>query len=222
MAVTTTTSLKLFLDPKSNTILFAEAGKDFVDFLFLIQALPIGTVTSLLTKQEMVGCLGNLYDSDENLGDNYIQSKPNINTLLKPIAFHFASNASLSLLPILQSSGNLYMCSRSCGIYVTTDPNSPCFSCGHCRNEKVTFANPEGGYVKEAVTYMVTDDLMVRPMSATSIITLLKKLNVKDVGVLEEKVIDVGKDEGLELLKASLQSKSVLNDVFLVAVVDVV
>ncbi|XVF83475.1 hypothetical protein PTKIN_Ptkin16aG0490700 [Pterospermum kingtungense] len=57
----TTISLKLFIDPKSHRVLFAEAGKEFVDFLFLIQALPVGTVTSLLTKQEMAGCLGNLY-----------------------------------------------------------------------------------------------------------------------------------------------------------------
>ncbi|XVF83494.1 hypothetical protein PTKIN_Ptkin16aG0492800 [Pterospermum kingtungense] len=222
MAATTTISLKLFVDPKSNKILFAEAGKDFVDFLFLFQALPVGTITSLLTKQEMVGCLGNLYDSIENLGDNYVHSKENIYTLLKPMVFHFAANASLSLLPIMQSSRNLYMCNRSCGKYVTNYRNTSC-SCGCFRNELVTFVNPknsaplylEGGYVKEAVTYMVTDDLVVRTMSATFIITLLNKFNVKDVGVLEQKVIDVEKDKGLELLRASMQSKAVLTDVFL-------
>lgn len=36
---------------------------------------------------------------------------------------------------------------------------------------------------------------MVRPMSATSIISILNEFNVKNVGVLEEKVIEVGKDE---------------------------
>ncbi|MBA0629584.1 hypothetical protein Godav_024119 [Gossypium davidsonii] len=42
---------------------------------------------------------------------------------------------------------------------------------------------------------MITDDLAVRPMSAISCITLLNKFNIKDVGVLEEKTIDIGIDE---------------------------
>nr|XP_023913540.1 uncharacterized protein LOC112025105 [Quercus suber] len=80
-------------------------------------------------------------------------------------------------------------------------------------NEGSSFS--EGGYVKGVVTYMVMDDLVVKPMSTISSITLLNRFNVKDVGALEEKVIHLGIDEGVKLLKASLQSKNVLTDVFL-------
>ncbi|KAK7858253.1 hypothetical protein CFP56_013809 [Quercus suber] len=73
----------------------------------------------------------------------------------------------------------------------------------------------EGGYVEEAVTYMVMDDLEVKPLSTFSIITLLDKFNVKEIGTLMEKVVDFGMDEGIKLLRASLLSKSVLTDVFL-------
>ncbi|KAH1045739.1 hypothetical protein J1N35_036523 [Gossypium stocksii] len=59
------------------------------------------------------------------------------------------------------------------------------------------------------------DDLVVRPMSAKSIITLLNHLNIKDTGDLEEKVITVGANEGVELLRASMQTKTVLTAVFL-------
>ena len=51
------------------------------------------------------------------------------------------------------------------------------------------------GYVKEVVTYMVMDDLEVKPMSTTSTFTLLNKFNVKEMGVLEEKVVVLGMDE---------------------------
>ncbi|KAK8576822.1 hypothetical protein V6N13_121822 [Hibiscus sabdariffa] len=64
MAATTTTStvrLKLLIDRKAKRVVCAEAGKDFVDFLFNILLLPVATITRLLTKQNMVGCLGNLY-----------------------------------------------------------------------------------------------------------------------------------------------------------------
>ncbi|KAA3481710.1 DUF674 family protein [Gossypium australe] len=39
------------------------------------------------------------------------------------------------------------------------------------------------------------DDLVLRPMLAISCFTLLNKFNTKDVGVLQEKTIDIGTDE---------------------------
>jgi hypothetical protein len=56
-------------------------------------------------------------------------------------------------------------------------------------------SSSEGGYVKGVVTYMVMDDLVVKPMSTISSITLINKFNVKDIGALEEKVVDLGIDE---------------------------
>ena len=55
-------------------------------------------------------------------------------------------------------------------------------------------SSSEGGYVKGVVTYMVTDDLKVRPMSIISGITLLNKL-AKEIGALEEKVVHLAMDE---------------------------
>ena len=53
----------------------------------------------------------------------------------------------------------------------------------------------EEGYVEEAVTYMVMDDLEVKPLSTLSVITLLDKFNVKEIGTLVEKVVNFGMDE---------------------------
>nr|POE85360.1 hypothetical protein CFP56_70364 [Quercus suber] len=66
MAAVTKVSLKLMIDTERRRVLYAEAGKDFVDFLFYILALPIGTFIPLL-NQEMVGSLGNIYDSIANV-----------------------------------------------------------------------------------------------------------------------------------------------------------
>ncbi|XP_044346114.1 uncharacterized protein [Triticum aestivum] len=71
------------------------------------------------------------------------------------------------------------------------------------------------GFVQRIVTYTVMDDLKVSPMSSISGITLLNKCGVTDIGSLQEKTVQLGYDEGLEILKASLQSKTVLTDVFL-------
>ncbi|BFG38125.1 hypothetical protein CerSpe_243990 [Prunus speciosa] len=44
---------------------------------------------------------------------------------------------------------------------------------------------------------------------------MLNKFNVKEVGTLEERIVHLGMDEGLKLLKASLESNAVLTNVFL-------
>ncbi|KAK8514875.1 hypothetical protein V6N13_121825 [Hibiscus sabdariffa] len=223
----TTVGLKLLIDTKGKRVLCAEAGKDFVDFLFNILLLPVATVTRLLTKEAMVGCLGNLYRSVENLGDAYILPGTNKKSLLKP------TNVPL-LLPNIQSSTKqrFYHCSicrynTSSRLYYANDPTVTCPSCSRAMNSALTLVKPpskastssssanERGSVKGLITYTIMDDLTVTPMSTISSITMLSKLNVEQVDDLEEKVVDVGKKEGVELLKASLQSKTVLTDVFL-------
>ncbi|PNX63358.1 hypothetical protein L195_g061587 [Trifolium pratense] len=49
----------------------------------------------------------------------------------------------------------------------------------------------------------------------SSTITLLNNLNIKEIGTFQEKVVEIGVDEGIKLLKASLQSKMVLTSVFI-------
>ncbi|XP_062172548.1 uncharacterized protein LOC133878075 [Alnus glutinosa] len=71
------------------------------------------------------------------------------------------------------------------------------------------------GYVKGVATFMVMDDLMVKPMSTITNITLLNTFNVKDVSLLQEKTVNIDIKKGLELVKASFGSTTVLTDVFL-------
>ncbi|KAF3950795.1 hypothetical protein CMV_023493 [Castanea mollissima] len=208
-----------FVDPsratntESHRVLFAEADKNFIDFLFHILALPVGTFIALLTKQGMVGSLGNIYESIENLNITYLQPNLNKETLLKPKVH-------------IPGGGPFIVDGNDCKDYVADDNRAICPSCEKVMSHKLNFvpspratnagsSSSEGGYVKGVVTYMVMDDLVVKPMSTISSITLLNSFNVKDLGALEEKVIHLGIDEGVKLLKASLRSKNVLTDVFL-------
>uniref|UniRef100_A0A5B6YHG8 DUF674 domain-containing protein n=1 Tax=Davidia involucrata TaxID=16924 RepID=A0A5B6YHG8_DAVIN len=246
----TKVSLKLLIDTKGERVLFAEAGKDFVDFLFHILSLPVGTVVRLLSKESMVGCLGALYGSIENLSEIYMQPNQTKDSVLMPKAPRSAPEVPL-LLPRedegeSSSTRELYRCvhhdmsaanrsfgslNKQCHEYAADDPRAVCPSCNNLMGTKLkyvaappavtttdqarTTSSGEGGYVKGVVTYMVMDDLVVKPMSTISSITLLNSFNVKELGALEEKVVDVTMDEGVKLLKFSLQSKAVLTDVFL-------
>ncbi|KAH9309710.1 hypothetical protein KI387_037621, partial [Taxus chinensis] len=75
-----------------------------------------------------------------------------------------------------------------------------------------------GGYVKETVTFIITDDLKVMPSSTIASITLLNRLNISDLSQLEERSAEVGPKQALALLFASLCSTTPLNDVFGVTV----
>ncbi|XP_060675410.1 uncharacterized protein LOC107413548 isoform X2 [Ziziphus jujuba] len=77
-------NLKLLIDSRGQRVLFAEAGKDFVDFLFTLMSLPVGTVINLLSSNAMVGSLGKLYQSIENLDDTLMQPNVDKETLLNP------------------------------------------------------------------------------------------------------------------------------------------
>ncbi|GAB4857119.1 hypothetical protein Ancab_015030 [Ancistrocladus abbreviatus] len=82
-------------------------------------------------------------------------------------------------------------------IYLTEDPQTSCPECKSRMSMKLNYVGSDvmdenllsyDGYVKGVVTCMIMDDLVVKPMSTISSITILNQFRVKDVGSLEEKV----------------------------------
>lgn len=88
---------------------------------------------------------------------------------------------------------------------------TPSFGIPFTAKEKST---KDGSYVKDMVTHIVMDDLVVLPMSTISSITLLNWFNVKDLGSLEDKVIDLGLKEVREWLSLSIFELVISCDVF--------
>nr|XP_029120204.1 uncharacterized protein LOC105044555 [Elaeis guineensis] len=154
-------SLKLLIDKSSHRVLFAEAGKEVVDFLF-----------GLLCRYYICPLCYSNYNNVVHFTDVY--------------GTHCPCNGQMT-------KEKHYMDSKSNRVEV----------------------NGGGGFVHGIVTYTISDDLTVTAMSTISSITLLNNFNIKDLGSLEESTVELGLEEGLELLKASLQSKTVLTDVFL-------
>ncbi|XP_042510980.1 uncharacterized protein LOC122086294 [Macadamia integrifolia] len=225
--------VKLLVDKKAKKVLFAEAGKEVVDFLFNLLALPMGTVVKLLTKDSMVGSLGNLYKSVENLSESYLE--PN-QTKLSLLELKLPSD--VSQVPLLLSNQTsptpdegstlyFYRCKYTCNNNVSNNSDTRCPNCQHKMSIQMTYVAGAGtaeehicrdngaGYVKGLVTYMVMDGLSVTPFSTISSITLLNNFNVRELDSLEDRVVDLDMDLGLAILKPSLQSKMVLTDVFL-------
>ncbi|TVU21853.1 hypothetical protein EJB05_31523, partial [Eragrostis curvula] len=228
--------MKLLIDTKTQRVLFSEATKEVVDFLFSLLALPIATAAKLLIGQESVaGSVGNLYASVDKLDSSYVLPGAAKDALLRPTAASPAvATCSRSLLRLPEPSSSppaavqqktMYRC-INCYLYVAGVSGTQCPGCSHRMTTAVYYAAQKvqstpavvgaaKGLVKDVVTYTVTDDLDVTPMSTISGITLLNTFAVRDLSDLQEKTVQIGYDEGVEILKASLQSKTVLTDVFL-------
>ncbi|GJY31327.1 hypothetical protein Tco_0414822 [Tanacetum coccineum] len=176
-------SLKLLCDKKGQRVLFAEAPKEFVDFIFHIFSLPLGTLIEFIGSEQMVGCLGKLKDSIESFHGTYLQpgvKKDNIFNPKTPF-----NGPVIIAHPVAQTR----LCIRCLYVQIVVEAAAI---------EKI---NKGGGYVKEVVTYMVMDDLVVKPMSTISSITLINKFGVKDLSQLEEKMVTFGKEELMAYLR---------------------
>ncbi|KAM3279976.1 hypothetical protein ACQJBY_047017 [Aegilops geniculata] len=233
MATAATTSsalsMKLLVDTKAQRVLFAEASKEVIDFLFSLLALPVGTAVKLLGKDSVVGCVGNLYGSVEKLDGTYVQPGAAKDALLHPVVLSpGAAGANMLGLPEATTGGQpraLYKCSHCNNSFVSETSSTKCPSCSYPMATALRFVSGSGGqaaagvggkgFVQGIVTYTVMDNLSVNPMSSISSIALLNTFAIKDLGALQEKTVQLGYKEGLAILRASLQSKAVLTDVFL-------
>uniref|UniRef100_J3KWI7 DUF674 domain-containing protein n=1 Tax=Oryza brachyantha TaxID=4533 RepID=J3KWI7_ORYBR len=231
--------MKLLVDTKAQRVLYAEGSKDVVDFLLSLLALPLAG-TKLLTAGAMVGSVGNLYGSVENLGEGYAYRGDVKAALLASTVLRLDSPDAASSSTAKNGAGALYRCfacSGSCRNFVTKVNATPCPVCRSKMTSLVRLVEPDDvpGGAKSArtapaasdeasckghvpagtVTYTVMDDLTVSPSSTVSAIAALVALGVMDIRGLKQKIVEVGYNEGLAVLKASLQSKTVLTDVFL-------
>ncbi|CAN1176237.1 hypothetical protein LINPERHAP2_LOCUS32435 [Linum perenne] len=130
----TQVSLKLLIDKQTRKVVYAEAGKEFVDFILTILSLPLGTVTSLLSINNMIGCIGSLYHSVQNLESSYIIESPTQNrtSILNPTELYLPTK-NTTLLPSYGPSGTrlFYTCptSEKHDKLVTADRQAICPYC---------------------------------------------------------------------------------------------
>ncbi|KAM3374728.1 hypothetical protein P3S68_013442 [Capsicum galapagoense] len=108
--------------------------------------------------------------------------------------FHILSLPVSTVIRLLKTKGMNYGCLPN--LYESVENlHDTYIQCGNSMSRKLTYLTPHGvkeavastgtGFVKEAVKYMVMDDLVVEPISVVSSITALNKyFNVKDVGAL--------------------------------------
>eukprot|EP00268_Persea_americana_P048959 TRINITY_DN520_c0_g1_i5.p1 TRINITY_DN520_c0_g1~~TRINITY_DN520_c0_g1_i5.p1 ORF type:complete len:504 (-),score=80.11 TRINITY_DN520_c0_g1_i5:688-2199(-) len=218
-------SLKLLMSKSNNRVLYAEGGEEFPNLLFSFLTFPLGSIVKCLGGRTTMGCLDNLYKSVEGLSNNdHMRSEECKAMLLDPkLALYFGcQNQLLQIEEQVPYQPTLFQCS-SCSICVPYIKDYGNWTCSHGANKmQLRTLNPKypnaameqgGTFMVGQAVFMVTDELIVKPLSSISGVSLLSRLNI-NINDLEERFVTVGKAEALSILKASLISKTVLSDVF--------
>jgi hypothetical protein len=197
--------MKLFVDAGAGRVVFAEAGKDVVDFLFSLLALPLGRVDRVLAPLGGTGgSVSNLYASMEQLDPAHV--KPGgaaRQTLLSPTVLSPPARAELTF----HRRRELYTCSTGiysfdCGKNVTDGWGTKCPSCGDPMTVEARYVPPgqpaagDVGFVRggDAARYVVTDNLRVVPAPTTAgeLVALFTALGVGNVGALQQSDVQLG------------------------------
>nr|XP_048326395.1 uncharacterized protein LOC125421424 [Ziziphus jujuba var. spinosa] len=224
MKTTSSVNLKLVIDSRGQRVLFAETGKDFVDFLSTLMSLPVGTVKETLLNPKAPAFNGEnpipLLLPNNNIGHEHAGKNMYVCSYISTYKHPYGGSGHLYVAH--DSEAICPQCKNRMSVAVNNvvggkkiGENELHATSSSSSSSSSSCGSGEGGFVKDVVTYLVMDDLEVSPMSTISSIAILNKFNVKEVDTLKEKMVSIGMNEGLKLLKASLQSKTVLTDVFL-------
>lgn len=196
-------NIKLLLSKSNKKVLYAEAGEEFPDLLFSFLTFPLGAVVKLLGGYGM-GCVDNLYKSVKDLSfKDCMKSEECKEKLLSPkIASYFGSkNQLLKIEEQVPLQLKLFNCSSCYNCYVTFSGIRPC-SHGS-KVMQLRTINPKhshivhdlwGAFVTGPAMFTVTDELIVKPLSPISGISLINKFSFP-ISDLEEVVVSVGEME---------------------------
>jgi len=164
---------------KSNEqILFLEAQDDFIDFILSFLTFPLGGVLHMLQGFSLLSCIDNLYKSMTELSSDgcLISEKLKEKLTKPPIPMQFELRNQI--LPIDTKYKDHYT------QYKFIDPKSPI----------------SGGYVKGPITFIVTDEMVVTPLSSIAVVSYLERMKVPFNDV-EERVIRIGRKEVRQCMK---------------------
>ncbi|GJZ62435.1 hypothetical protein Tco_0618572 [Tanacetum coccineum] len=219
--LTASMTVKVMLQMSTSKLLFAEANSNMVEFLFGFLEIPLGTlVGKLMSGMTSYVSLDNLYKSISKLSvGEYIKSHDLKDMLINPTLVHRCLSKN-QIFPIKVSRGPevyYHTYSESCWrrSYMTSSSISRKLEVGHkdkkCSSMAHIDIRVQGQYLKASAKFMVTDDLVITPFSSTSTIDMLSKFKVP-LNDVEEHTLNIGYEEGLKILEASLISSSTLTD----------
>ncbi|PWA63686.1 hypothetical protein CTI12_AA350630 [Artemisia annua] len=195
-------SLKLMVHKEHKRVIFAEADNHFVDTLFSFMTLPMGTIIRLLEKvnNENIKALGNvnnLFHSLVNFPDNYMSNEEIKYMLLYPRSSSHDHCRKLKLNIDDTEPIKYFVCETlGCRNRLKTSYSTCAFArCIYCGNQLIREIKKKGS------------DLPANTGAAGLSIQLLCAFGITDGSQVEERTLDMVREQILVLLKGALLFK---------------
>ncbi|XP_068486346.1 uncharacterized protein [Phaseolus vulgaris] len=221
-------TLKLMVLKEQSKVIFAEAGKDFVDVLFSFLTLPLGTILRLVRKESKLqplelASLSLIYQSAENLPIECLRTDTCEEMLLRPRNSMEDHSRSLKINIDDTKPTQYFVCNNwvQCGqkegpVLISTFKNKSC-RCGVILQTPIS---PEtscvfDGFVNSNASFLITDDLKVFPNLLATCVNVLKDSGIKDMSSVSEMTVNITKNQVVDMLKCCFCSRTVLTDLFL-------
>lgn len=189
-------SVKLTVSRTRNIVCYAEAEEDFVNLLFGFLTVPLGFIVKHMREASSKGCIDQLYKSVQDLDEQYL---PNYHKdiLLNPKLYPGFCYENY-LLGVEDGSVASYyyafwLQEERLRDILTTDKSLIPSTAVTVPLKLLDSKNPHG-YLKGPSVFMITDKLIIRPISPLFGFSVLKELTVPLTDIKEESV-QVGKKE---------------------------
>ncbi|WVZ86938.1 hypothetical protein U9M48_033649 [Paspalum notatum var. saurae] len=229
--------IRLFQTKSSSSLLYAEVGGDFVDLLFGLLSVPVGSIMKIFGQWPSKGCLGNLYNSTD--GSASACMRPECQSLLlAPKSAPFFGCSATRILNIdelvprslkidacstclkLRGFANLRQCRAKC-LYTGAAMCSIPQKCTELRglNPKSPAVGSKDGedaaYVKAGhMKFMVTDDLGVLLLSLSTALQIVSEAKIQTEELVEQEII-VTTLQIAEIHRAALMGRHALSSVLI-------
>ncbi|XP_042429770.1 uncharacterized protein LOC122016511 isoform X1 [Zingiber officinale] len=207
-----------------NKVLYAVGSQEFVDLIFSFLTFPLGSLKRHLGSRFRIGCLNNLYGSAERLrSSGYVVAGCEERLLNPKLAPYF--NCKNQIIGVEEEKQDIYYACSVCYCKLS----DTCSICNSCRrySSRAELIDPKsqprgiisssGSYCQKLITYMVTDELVVTPLSLTDARSFRNEIS----DPIKMAELSVAEEEVLDFLAVALASNTALTDAFLARTVGV-
>ncbi|KAJ9550991.1 hypothetical protein OSB04_015036 [Centaurea solstitialis] len=205
-------SLKVLVHKGRNKVIFAEADGNFVNTLFSIMALPLGTIVRVLEKcpdqnLKVIGSLKNLYQSLTELPADCFSTEESKFMMLNPKTKLYDKCKNLKLNIDDTEPTKYFLCeNEGCNprydSYFSTCNVAKCRKCRKLMTREIEYQDihtknnhDDGVFVPNAATFIVTDDLRVMPNTLDLSLGLLFSHGFTGTSHVEERTIEIGRQQ---------------------------
>lgn len=195
--------LKLMVSKSKKMVCYAEAKKDFVSLVLSFLSIPLGFMArKLYDADSFCGRIDVLYKSVEDLDGQFFKSNHKEMLVNPRLAFGFSDKNDILGIKAATNPAYYYSFYTYCpsfhSIYLTTDSEPFSENWSHPQATLFVMDNDtkigEGFFRGLNTMFIVTDSLMITPISTIRGLSILNELKVP-FSDIEEQVVHVGKEE---------------------------